>query len=183
MNLPNALTLLRVALIPVFIVFLMSDSFYIAAGIFIVASITDALDGHIARSKNLVTNFGKIMDPLADKLLVVSALVCLTELGIIPGWMVIVILAREFTITGLRSVAASSGIVIAAGFSGKLKTVAQMVAITLILLENWPFIYLGIPMDQIVLWIAVALTVYSGMEYIVKNRAAFSMKGDGEAKK
>jgi CDP-diacylglycerol--glycerol-3-phosphate 3-phosphatidyltransferase len=176
MNLPNALTIMRVLLIPFFIVFLLNGHWYTAAGIFIVASATDALDGHIARKKNLVTDFGKLMDPLADKLLVVSALVCLVELGTIAGWMVIVILAREFAITGLRSVAASSGKVIAAGLSGKLKTVAQMVAIILILLKNWPFSYTGIPVDQIMLWIAVALTVYSGAEYMIKNRQAFSMK-------
>ncbi|MDR1778790.1 MAG: CDP-diacylglycerol--glycerol-3-phosphate 3-phosphatidyltransferase [Clostridiales Family XIII bacterium] len=176
MNLPNALTLLRVALIPVFIVLLMTDHTYAAAGVFIVASLTDMLDGKIARAKNLVTNFGKLMDPLADKLLVVSALVCFVELKLVPSWMVILILAREFAITGLRSVAASDGVVIAAGWSGKVKTVTQMVAIILILLKNWPFSYIHVPMDQIMLWVAVALTVYSGIEYMVKNRAALSMK-------
>jgi CDP-diacylglycerol--glycerol-3-phosphate 3-phosphatidyltransferase len=177
MNIPNTLTLLRVALIPVFIAFLMTGHYYISAAVFIVASLTDALDGHIARKKNLITNFGKLMDPLADKLLVVSALVCLTVLGKIAFWMVIVILAREFTITGLRSVAASSGAVLAAGWSGKVKTATQMVAIVLILLLNWPFRLIGVPMDQIILWLAVVMTVYSGVEYMVKNRAHFSMKG------
>jgi CDP-diacylglycerol--glycerol-3-phosphate 3-phosphatidyltransferase len=176
MNAPNFLTLLRVALIPVFIVLLMTGHFYFSAGVFIVASATDALDGHIARKKNLVTNFGKLMDPLADKLLVVSALICLTVLGKIAYWMVIVILAREFTITGLRSVAASSGAVIAAGWSGKVKTASQMVAIILILLLNWPFRLIHVPMDQIALWIAVAATVYSGVEYMIKNRAYINMK-------
>jgi CDP-diacylglycerol--glycerol-3-phosphate 3-phosphatidyltransferase len=176
MNLPNALTLARVALIPVFIVLLMQGHYYISAGVFIVASATDALDGYIARRKNLVTNFGKLMDPLADKLLVVSALICLTALGKIAFWMVIVILAREFTITGLRSVAASSGVVLAAGWSGKVKTASQMVAIVLILLLNWPFRLIHVPMDQIVLWIAVVMTVYSGVEYMIKNRACFSMR-------
>lgn len=118
MNLPNKLTILRIILIPVFIIFLMMGFDYIAAIIFIVASATDALDGHIARKYNLITNFGKIMDPLADKLLVVSALICLVELGQVAGWMVIVILAREFTVTGLRTVAAAQGIVIAAGCIG-----------------------------------------------------------------
>ncbi|MDR0852636.1 MAG: CDP-diacylglycerol--glycerol-3-phosphate 3-phosphatidyltransferase [Clostridiales Family XIII bacterium] len=178
MNVPNILTLLRIALIPVFIVFLMTGHSYTAAAVFVVASFTDMLDGQIARKYNLVTNFGKLMDPLADKLLVVSALVCLTQLGEIPGWMVIVILAREFTITGLRSVAASDGVVIAAGFSGKLKTVSQMVAIVCLLLRDWPFSYLGLPVrvDHILLWIALALTIYSGAEYIVQNRRLFSMK-------
>jgi CDP-diacylglycerol--glycerol-3-phosphate 3-phosphatidyltransferase len=177
-NVPNILTILRVALIPVFIVLLMNGHSYSAAIVFIAASLTDMLDGKIARKYDLVTNFGKLMDPLADKLLVVSALVCLTQLGEIAGWMVIVILAREFTITGLRSVAASEGIVIAAGFSGKLKTVFQMVAISCLLLQNWPFSYLDLPVriDHILLWIAVALTIYSGVEYIVQNRRLFSMK-------
>lgn len=187
MNIPNILTMARVAVIPVFIVILMvwrSEvwAWYVAAGIFLAASATDALDGYIARKKNLVTDFGKLMDPLADKILVVSALICLTELGVIPGWMVIVILAREFTITGLRSVAASSGTVIAAGFSGKLKTVSQMTAITLILLRNFPFSLIPIPMDQIVLWISVLLTLYSGIEYMVQNRQVFSMKQKDSSK-
>lgn len=176
MNLPNQLTLLRIILIPVFIVVLMLGYYYEAAAIFVIASATDALDGHIARKYNLVTNFGKLMDPLADKLLVVSALVCLVELGDVPGWIVIVILAREFTITALRSVAASEGIVIAAGNSGKLKTIFQMVAITALLLKNWPFALIGIPFANIMLWAALVMTIYSGVEYMIKNKAVFSMK-------
>ncbi|MDR3295369.1 MAG: CDP-diacylglycerol--glycerol-3-phosphate 3-phosphatidyltransferase [Clostridiales Family XIII bacterium] len=173
-NLPNQLTMLRVVMIPVFIVCLMTGHAVISAVIFAAAAATDALDGHIARKYNLISNFGKLMDPLADKLLVVSALVCLVELGEIPAWMVIVILAREFTITGLRSVAASEGVVIAAGFSGKLKTVFQMLAILAILLENRLFSLSGIPFARIMLWIAVLLTLYSGIEYIVKGRALFT---------
>ncbi|MEG1930568.1 MAG: CDP-diacylglycerol--glycerol-3-phosphate 3-phosphatidyltransferase [Anaerovorax sp.] len=176
MNLPNQLTMLRIILIPVFIVVLMLGHYYWAAAIFVVAAATDALDGHIARKYNLITNFGKLMDPLADKLLVVSALVCLVELGDIQAWIVIVILAREFTITALRSVAASEGIVIAAGKSGKLKTVFQMVAITAILLKNWPFALIGVPFATIMLWCALILTIYSGIEYMIKNKAVFSMK-------
>ena len=176
MNLPNILTLLRIALIPVFILLLMMDFYYISAGVFVAASLTDALDGHIARKRNQVTNFGKLMDPLADKLLVVSALVCLTSLGEIEAWMVIVILAREFAITALRSVAASEGIVIAAGFSGKLKTIFQMVAIPALLLKNWPFSLIGFPFARIMIWIAIALTIYSGAEYMIQNRKVFSMK-------
>ncbi len=176
MNLPNQLTMLRIILIPVFIVVLMMGYYYWAAAIFVIASATDALDGYIARKYNLVSNFGKLMDPLADKLLVVSALVCLVELGDIAAWMVVIILAREFTITALRSVAASEGIVIAAGNSGKLKTIFQMVAITAILLKNWPFSLINFPFAQIMLWCAVALTVYSGIEYMVKNKKVFSMK-------
>lgn len=176
MNLPNKLTTLRVILVPVLIVVLLTGHYYTAAVIFAAASFTDMLDGKIARKYGLVTNFGKLMDPLADKLLVMSALICLVQLSIIPGWMVIVILGREFAITGLRTVAASEGLVIAAGRSGKIKTVLQMVAITLILLKNRPFAYIDIPMDQILLWAAVAMTVYSGAEYIIKNRHIISLK-------
>lgn len=173
MNLPNKLTMLRVILIPVMIIFLMKNNYPAAAIIFILASLTDALDGHIARKRNLITDFGKLMDPLADKLLVVSALVCLVQLGDVQGWMVIVILAREFLITGLRGVAASSGKVIAAAKSGKLKTITQMLAVIILLLENRPFSYISIPMDIAMLWIAVIMTVYSGIEYMVKNREVF----------
>lgn len=175
MNLPNKLTMLRIIMIPAFIIVLMTGYNYISAVIFVLAALTDALDGHIARKYNLITNFGKIMDPLADKLLVVSALVCLVELGDIAGWMVIVILAREFTITGLRSVAAAQGNVIAAGWSGKLKTTLQMIAITALLLQNWPFSLIGFPFAEIMIWAAVAMTVYSGAEYIIKNKSVFSM--------
>ena len=176
MNLPNKLTLLRIILVPVFIVVLMTGHYYISAVIVVVASLTDMLDGKIARKYDLVTDFGKLMDPLADKLLVMSALICLVQLGDIPGWMAIVILGREFAITGLRTVAASSGVVIAAGWTGKIKTVLQMIAVVLILLRNWPFVYLGIPMDQIVLWAAVVMTIVSGAEYIIKNRHVISTK-------
>ena len=176
MNLPNKLTLLRIILVPVFIVVLMTGHYYISAVIFVVTSLTDMLDGKIARKYDLVTDFGKLMDPLADKLLVMSALICLVQLGDIPGWMAIVILGREFAITGLRTVAASSGVVIAAGWTGKIKTVLQMIAVVLILLRNWPFSYLGIPMDQIVLWAAVVMTIVSGAEYIIKNRHVISTK-------
>ena len=176
MNLPNKLTLLRIILVPVFIVVLMTGHYYISAVIFVVASLTDMLDGKIARKYDLVTDFGKLMDPLADKLLVMSALICLVQLGDIPGWMAIVILGREFAITGLRTVAASNGVVIAAGWTGKIKTVLQMIAVILILLRNWPFSYLGVPMDQIVLWAAVVMTIVSGAEYVIKNRHVISTK-------
>ena len=175
MNLPNKLTLLRIIAIPVFIVVLLLGYRYTATIIFIAAALTDMLAGHIARKYNLVTNFGKLMDPLADKLLVMAALVCLVELGDVAGWMVIVILAREFAVTGLRQVAASEGIVIAAGTTGKIKTITQMIAIPLLLLDNWPCRYIGVPLDQIFLWIAVAMTIISGVEYIVKNRQLLSM--------
>ncbi len=173
MNLPNKLTTLRMILVPVFIIVYLTGYHYVSAVIFIAASLTDFLDGHLARKYDLVTNFGKIMDPLADKLLVTSAFVCMVQEGIVAGWMVIVILAREFAITGLRSVAASEGIVIAAAWSGKIKTVTQMIAIIFLLIGNWPFSLISFPFDRIMLWIAVIMTVYSGVEYLYKSRELF----------
>ena len=175
MNLPNKLTILRIIMIPVFIIVLMTGHYYTSAVIFIIASSTDALDGYIARKYNLITNFGKIMDPLADKLLVVSALVCLVELGDVASWMVIVILAREFAVTGLRTVAAASGIVIAAGLTGKIKTVLQMIAVPALLLKNWPFEMIGFPFAEVMLWASVIMTIVSGTEYVIKNKQIFSM--------
>ena len=172
MNLPNKLTTMRMILVPVFIVAYLAGFNYAAAVIFIAASLTDFLDGYLARKYDLVTNFGKIMDPLADKLLVTSALICMVQTGVVPGWMVIVILAREFAITGLRSVAASEGIVIAAAWSGKVKTVTQMIAIILLLFDVW---FLDIP-ARIMLWVAVIMTVYSGVEYIYKSRDLFKSR-------
>ncbi|MCR4601195.1 MAG: CDP-diacylglycerol--glycerol-3-phosphate 3-phosphatidyltransferase [Clostridia bacterium] len=174
MNLPNKLTTLRMLLVPVFIVLFLMGMNIPATVVFVGASMTDYFDGYLARKNNLVTNYGKIMDPLADKLLVTSALVCLVQTGDVPAWMVIVILAREFAIMGLRTVAASEGIVIAAAWSGKIKTASQMFAIFLLLLNNWPFSLIGIPMAKIMLWIAVIMTIYSGCEYIYKNRRVFS---------
>ena len=170
MNLPNKLTMGRIFAIPVFIVVFLMGYRYVATVIFILAAITDMLDGKIARKYNLVTNFGKLMDPLADKLLVMSALICLAQIGDVPGWMVIII-------TGMRQVAAAQGIVIAAGTTGKIKTITQMIAIPLLLLNNWPFSLLSfnLPMDTIFLWIALVMTVVSGTEYIVKNKQLFSM--------
>lgn len=176
MNLPNKLTTLRMILVPVFIVAYLMGYNYVSAAIFIVASLTDFLDGHIARKRNLITNFGKIMDPLADKLLVTSAFVCMVQAGVVPAWMVIVILAREFAITGLRSVAASEGVVIAAAWSGKVKTVTQMIAVIFLLIGNWPFRLISFPFAEIMLWIAVIMTVYSGIEYIYKSRSLFQSR-------
>jgi len=173
MNLPNRLTLGRVVAVPFFIVIYLMGYETIAAILFILASATDALDGYLARRDNLVTNFGKIMDPLADKVLVVSALVLLVESGEVAGWMLIVILAREFAVAGLRTVAAAEGKVIAAGTTGKIKTVLQMLAVPLLLLQNWPFSYLDFPMDQILLWSCVIMTIVSGVEYIAKNVSVF----------
>jgi CDP-diacylglycerol--glycerol-3-phosphate 3-phosphatidyltransferase len=170
MNLPNKLTIGRILVVPIFIIILMLEHYYAATVIFVLASFTDMLDGMIARKYNLVTNFGKIMDPLADKILVVAAFVCLVELGHVAAWMVIVILAREFAVTGLRSVAAAQGVVISAGTTGKIKTALQMIAITALLLQNWPFSLIGFPFSQIMLWASVIMTVVSGVEYIMKNK-------------
>lgn len=170
MNLPNKLTIFRVILIPFFIVFLLVPitpvDKWIALAIFIIASLTDLLDGKIARKYGLVTNFGKFMDPLADKLLVCSALICLIELDRIPSWMVIVIIAREFFISGFRLVAADNGVVIAASYWGKFKTTFQMVAVCLLIADIEA---LGL-FTRIVLWIAVILTVVSLVDYLIKNK-------------
>lgn len=164
---------MRIILIPFFMVFLMFGFHWVAAVIFIAASFTDYLDGHLARKWNLVSNFGKIMDPLADKLLVMAALICLVELGDLAGWMAAIILARELLIVSLRAVAAAEGIVIAASKWGKVKTVSQMVAIVLLLIQNWPFGPEGFPLAMIIMWIAVILTVISGVDYVVKNIEVF----------
>lgn len=170
MNLPNKLTIFRVLMIPFFIVFLLVPitpyDKWIALGIFIVASLTDLLDGHIARKYNLVTNFGKFMDPLADKLLVCSALICLIELQRIPSWMVIVIIAREFIISGFRLIASDNGVVIAASYWGKFKTTFQMVAVCLLIADIAAIQIV----TQIVLWVAVILTVVSLIDYLIKNK-------------
>ena len=137
MNLPNKLTIFRILCIPVFVVLMLVNAIpynnYIAVGVFIIASLTDLLDGKIARKYNLVTNFGKFMDPLADKLLVCSALICLIQLGQLPAWIVIIIISREFIISGFRLVAADNGIVIAASYWGKFKTTFQMIAVILMI--------------------------------------------------
>lgn len=170
MNLPNKLTMLRVIMIPFFIVFLLVPitpyDKWIALVIFILASLTDLLDGKIARKYNLITNFGKFMDPLADKLLVCSALICLIELNKIPAWMVIMIIAREFIISGFRLVASDNGVVIAASYWGKFKTTFQMAAVCLLIADIEAINLL----TQIILWIAVILTVVSLIDYLVKNK-------------
>lgn len=177
MNLPNKLTMARVIAVPIFIVLFLLGYRYTSAILFILASATDFLDGYIARKKGLVTNFGKIMDPLADKVLVISALCLLVETGEVAAWMLIVILAREFTVAGLRTVAAADGLVIAAGITGKIKTVLQMIAVPLLLLLNWPFVYTGVPMDRIFLWASVIMTVVSGVEYVARNVNVFTAQG------
>ena len=173
MNLPNKLTLFRVILIPFFVFFLLAPYFegygnYIAVAIFIVASITDFLDGKIARKYNLVTNFGKFMDPLADKLLVCSALICLIQLESIPAWVVIIIIAREFIISGFRLIASDNGVVIAASYWGKFKTAFQMLTVIVLILNipNKVFIILG----TVLIYVSLALTVISLIDYIAKNK-------------
>lgn len=185
MNLPNKITVSRIFLIPVFLIFLLAplplgeteiagtvllNSQLIATAIFIFASVTDWIDGYIARKHNLVTNLGKFLDPLADKLLVTSAFVSLVELGAAPAWLVVLILSREFAVTGLRLVASSEGEVLAASNLGKLKTWIQIVAIIALLLENAPFEAVGFPFATISLWAALIITVYSGWDYFYKNR-------------
>ena len=170
MNLPNKLTIFRVILIPFFLVFLLVPGIpagnWIALGIFIAASLTDLLDGKIARKYNLVTNFGKFMDPLADKLLVCSALICLIELGRIPSYMVVIIIAREFTISGFRLIAADNGVVIAASYWGKFKTTFQMIMVIL-MIANIPALQI---LTDIIMWIATILTIVSLVDYIAKNK-------------
>ena len=171
MNLPNKLTVLRVCMIPFFVVMLLLNGGenqtyrYIAAAIFIVASLTDMLDGKIARKYNQVTNFGKFMDPLADKLLVCSALICLVDLKQLPAWMVIVIISREFIISGFRLVASDNGIVIAASYWGKFKTTFQMISVILLIVRIPALTVL----TQICVWTALVLTVISLVDYIAKN--------------
>ena len=142
----------------------------IAAFIFILAASTDGLDGYIARKKKLVTNLGKLLDPLADKLLVSAALISLVEMQRLDAWIAIVIITREFAVTGLRMIASAEGEVIAASKLGKLKTVTQIVAIVLLMLNNFPFTYLHIPMATIVTWFAVIITIISGVDYFLKNK-------------
>ena len=175
MNLPNKLTIIRVIMIPVFLFFLLTDyaggaSKYIAAAIFVVASLTDMLDGKIARKYNLVTNFGKFMDPLADKLLVCSAMICLVDLKLIPVWVVLIIIAREFIISGFRLVASDNGIVIAASYWGKFKTTFQMLMVIVIIFNiNLQLGWLNI-LGTLLIYVALVLTVVSLIDYIAKNK-------------
>ncbi len=177
MNLPNKLTVMRVILIPFFVFFLLVDPSnmtfkWISLAIFIVASLTDMLDGKIARKYNLITDFGKFMDPLADKLLVCSAMIGLIELGRIPSWIVIIIIAREFVISGFRLIAADNGRVIAASYWGKFKTTFQMIMVILMIADiHHPWMYI---LTQVIMWVALALTVISLVDYLVKNKDVMS---------
>ena len=179
MNLPNKLTILRTLMIPVFLFFLLTDcagdySKWIAVVVFILASLTDFLDGHIARKYNLVTNFGKFMDPLADKLLVCTALICLTSMNRLNVIVVLVIIAREFIISGFRLVASDNGIVIAASYWGKFKTVSQMALIIVLIMDLggvWNVV------GTVLTWVALLLTVVSLIDYIAKNKQVLTQGG------
>ncbi|MFB4211189.1 CDP-diacylglycerol--glycerol-3-phosphate 3-phosphatidyltransferase [Shouchella sp. JSM 1781072] len=185
MNLPNKITIARICLIPIFMLFLLVDlplgevellnetisvSVLIAAFIFIIAAGTDWLDGYYARKLNLITSFGKFIDPLADKLLVTAALIGLVEVQFIPAWIAIVIISREFIVTGIRLVAAAEGDVIAASNLGKWKTLTQMIAIIATLLHNIPFSALSFPFADLMLYVAAILTIWSGVDYFMKNK-------------
>ncbi|KAF1304075.1 CDP-diacylglycerol--glycerol-3-phosphate 3-phosphatidyltransferase [Enterococcus saccharolyticus] len=188
MNLPNKLTVLRIFMIPIFILVLVLPfdwgnwvvgettlpiTHLVAAIIFAVASITDWLDGKIARDQGLVTNFGKFADPLADKMLVMTAFILLVELDKAPGWIVAIIVCRELAVTGLRLLLVEGGEVMAAAWPGKIKTATQMVAIILLFINNIPFNLIGVPVDQILLYICLVATIYSGVDYFAKNTAVF----------
>lgn len=188
MNLPNKLTLLRILLVPVFLVFLLCDSIPLyglwALLVFVLASVTDALDGHIARSRGLITDFGKFLDPVADKVLVFAALIAFVEMGLAPSVAVIIMAAREFLVSSLRMVAASNGTVLAAGKSGKVKTAVTMASITAILLMLTLMELNALPADfpvqaasEVLIWICGLLTVVSGGEYLWKNRGQFAQMG------
>lgn len=180
MNLPNKLTILRMFMIPFFLLFLLTDviggeySKYIALAIFVVASLTDFIDGKIARKYNLVTNFGKFMDPLADKLLVCSALIALVGMDRLPVWIVVVIISREFIISGFRTVAADNGVVIAASWWGKYKTACQMFMIILLIAElDFPYVNI---VENVFVYTALVLTVISLIDYLVKNKDVMNDK-------
>ena len=171
MNLPNKLTVVRMVLVPFFVAALLlsktNDSLkWVALALFVIASLTDFADGYIARKYNLITNFGKFMDPLADKILTISGMICLIELGRIPSWIVVIIVAREFIISGFRLVAAENGVVIAANYWGKFKTTFQMIMIILMIM-NIPQLQI---VTNIVMWIALALTLISLWTYIMANK-------------
>lgn len=185
MNLPNKITVSRVLLIPVFIVFMLADfgmgnltiggttlsiEQFIGGLLFIFASATDWLDGYIARKNNLVTNMGKFLDPLADKLLVSAAFIILVEFGLAPSWVVIIIISREFAVTGLRLLLAGEGEVVAANQLGKIKTVTQILAISSLLLNNIFFEAINVPFGTIMLYICLFFTIWSGMDYFMKNK-------------
>lgn len=178
MNTPNKLTIARMIIVPFLIIFLLTGwggeaNRYISLTLFVVASVTDWFDGYLARKNNLVTNFGKFMDPLADKLLVCSAMICMIDLKRLPAWFVIIIIAREFIISGFRLIAAENGIVIAANYWGKFKTASQMIMIILLILH---FDGIFVILEQIFIWLSLALTIISLITYIWQNRTVLSMQ-------
>lgn len=178
MNTPNKLTCLRVIMIPFFVFFMLTDvagsaSKWIALVIFIIASLTDTLDGYLARRDNLVTNFGKFMDPLADKLLVCAALICFVETGKLYAWLVIIIISREFVISGFRLIASDNGIVIAASYWGKFKTVSQMIMIILLIADLGGIFDI---LETIFIYLALILTVVSLIDYLWKNKQVIRMQ-------
>lgn len=176
MNIANKITLSRIFLIPIFIFFMLIDLPYhmeIALVIFIIASLTDKLDGYFARKYNMITDLGKFLDPLADKLLITGALLVFIQLGKIDAWIVFVILAREFAVTGLRGIAANNNIVIAASKWGKLKTVIQIITIIVLFIDNYPFSLINLPMNIILIYLSLIITVISGIDYFIKNYNAF----------
>ncbi|MEW9697648.1 CDP-diacylglycerol--glycerol-3-phosphate 3-phosphatidyltransferase [Paenibacillus sp. SI8] len=185
MNLANRITVARILLVPIIMFFLLIQVKFphirieefsitynqiIAALIFIIAASTDSLDGYIARKRKLVTNLGKLLDPLADKLLVTAVLVSLVEMGKVDAWIVIVIISREWAVTGLRQIALLEGTVMAASKWGKAKTATQITAIIALLINNFPFTFINFPFDVIASWVAAIITLYSGIEYFVKNK-------------
>ena len=177
MNLPNKLTILRVIMVPFFVLFMLTDiggsaNKWISLILFVVASLTDLLDGKIARKYNLVTNFGKFMDPLADKLLVCSAMICLIEMNKLDAWIVIVIISREFIISGFRLIASDNGIVIAASYWGKFKTVSQMIMTILLIADLGGVFDIA---ETVFIYLALILTVVSLVDYLWKNRQVISM--------
>jgi CDP-diacylglycerol--glycerol-3-phosphate 3-phosphatidyltransferase len=187
-NLPNKITVSRVFLIPIFLIIMIVPfhwgtitllgtqipvTHFIGALIFIIASVTDWIDGYYARKLNLVTNLGKFLDPLADKLLVSAALIILVELGIAPSWIVIIIISRELAITGLRAILAGEGEVVAAKMPGKIKTWTQIIAISVMLLHNFPFQAVSFRFDLVALWVSMIFTIWSGWDYFYKNRHVF----------
>ena len=174
MNIANKVTMVRLVMIPIFVAafYHYGTSHHIAAILFMIASLTDAVDGHLARSRNLITNFGKFVDPLVDKVLTMAAFIVLVEAGIIPAWAVIIIIARELIITGFRTLAADMGITIAASIWGKAKTTSQMISLVLLLLDNEILNKFGI----YVFYIAVILTLISGIDYIVKNKKVLDLE-------
>ncbi|MED1606559.1 CDP-diacylglycerol--glycerol-3-phosphate 3-phosphatidyltransferase [Cytobacillus kochii] len=189
MNLPNKITISRILLIPIFIIIMynpfswgdmnfigvtLPTAHFVGALIFIFASVTDWIDGYVARKYQLVTNLGKFLDPLADKLLVSSALIILVELGMAPAWIVIIIISREFAITGLRLILAGGGEVVAANMLGKIKTWTQIIAVSALLLHNTIFALIPFDFATFALWVSMVFTVWSGVDYFIKNKHAFT---------